>query len=93
VFRHVLAELRTRVRANKFVMTAHALDEAEEDGLSVYDVEHIILTGEILARQIDADTHERKYVVGGKSISGQGCEVVVKFGLSEKIVIITAYVL
>lgn len=93
MFRRVLAELRAQVRGKSFIVTGHALDEAEEDGLTVYDIEHVLLTGEISIRQVDPVTRERKYVVGGTCLSGRSCEVVIKFGPTGRLVIITVYLL
>ena len=39
-----------------FMMTQHARKETNDDGLTVFDVEHAILTGEILERQRDHET-------------------------------------
>jgi ribosomal protein L27 len=37
-------------------MTTHAEDELENDGLSIFDVENAILSGEIIERQRDNET-------------------------------------
>jgi hypothetical protein len=39
------------VRTSRYVMTIHGADEMEADGLTVYDVEHRVLTGTIVHRQ------------------------------------------
>ena len=93
MFRRVLSELRSQVHSKNFIVTGHAPDEADEDGLTVYDIEHVLLTGEISIRQVDSETRERKYVVGGIGLSGQFCEVVVKFSPTGRLVIITVYAL
>jgi hypothetical protein len=43
----------------------HAEEEMVDHGLSVFDVEHAILTGRIVERQRDVHTREWKYVVEG----------------------------
>jgi hypothetical protein len=40
--------MRRKVRAGHYVMTLHAEDEMDADGLSIYDVESAVLTGEIV---------------------------------------------
>jgi hypothetical protein len=40
--------MREKVRALDYVMTLHAEEEMEDDDLSILDVEHVILTGELL---------------------------------------------
>ncbi|MCX7000741.1 MAG: DUF4258 domain-containing protein [Candidatus Sumerlaeota bacterium] len=72
-------------------MTLHAEEEMDEDGLSIYDVENCLLTGQIEERQRDIHTGERKYRICGEFINGRSMEVVVKFGPTGKLVIITVY--
>ena len=48
MFDHVLQRMREKVRALDYVMTLHAEEEMEDDDLSILDVEHVILTGELL---------------------------------------------
>jgi hypothetical protein len=45
--------MREKVRALDYVMTLHAEEEMEDDDISILDVEHVILTGEISERQQD----------------------------------------
>jgi hypothetical protein len=72
-------------------MTVHGQEEMEADGLTVYDVEHVILTGEIVERQIDQQTVEPKYVLEGETTSGERATVVAKIGPTGRLVIITVY--
>lgn len=64
----------------------------DEDSLSIYDVEHCILTGKILERQKDKVTAEWKYRIKGQSLTGVEVEVVAKMSPTGKLVIITVYV-
>lgn len=73
-------------------MTLHAEEEMSEDGLTIFDVESGILTGEILERQKDRVTSERKYRIRGRTISGGKVEVIVKLSPTGKLVIITVYI-
>ena len=73
-------------------MTTHAEEEMDNDGLTIFDVESVILTGEIVERQRDRRTREPKYLVRGETIAGIRRAVVVgKFGLTDKLVILTVY--
>jgi len=72
-------------------MTLHAEEEMDEDGLSIYDVENCLLTGQIEERQRDIQTGEIKYRICGKFINSGSIEVVVKFGPTGNLVIITMY--
>lgn len=53
--------MRDRVKTRQYGMTIHAEEEMSDDNLSIYDIEHAILTGEILERQKDRVTAESKY--------------------------------
>ncbi len=83
--------MRELVRRRRYVTTTHADEEADEDGLSVLDIESVILTGEIVERQRDRETHEWKYVVHGQGLDGRGAFVVAKFGLLGSLYILTVY--
>lgn len=72
-------------------MTQHARKEMNDDRLTVFDVEHAILTGEIREWQRDPETLEPKYRIGGKSIDGELIETVVKMSPTGKAVIMTVY--
>jgi hypothetical protein len=82
--------MRERVRARRYVMTLHAEDEMNDDGLSIFDVESGILTGEIIERQKEA-AGEWKYLVSGKTMTDNDIVVVGKLSLTGKLVIITVY--
>ena len=56
----ILEKIRARVRAHRYVMTLHAEDEMEEDGLGIFDVENALLIGSIVGRQTDRQSRERK---------------------------------
>ena len=64
--------MRELVRTRQYVMTLHAEDEMEADGLTVYDVESAILTGQIIERQKDRASAEWKYVVRSKPLLVRG---------------------
>ena len=86
-----LTRIREKVRRRQYVVTFHAKREMDEDELTSYDVEHVILSGEILERQRDADTSESKYRVRGQTIKGPEAEVIVKISPTGKVVVITVY--
>jgi hypothetical protein len=73
-------------------MTLHAEEEMEEDGLSILDVENALLTGSVVGRQTDPRSKERKYLVRGRSVEDtRTVVVVVKFGPTALLVILTVY--
>lgn len=81
-------KFRAKVRALEYVMTIHAEEEMENDHLSIFDIEEIILTGEIVDRQQDPETKENKYLVAGKTIDDEAGVVVAKLSITDKLVII-----
>jgi hypothetical protein len=65
----------------------------DNDGLTIFDVESVILTGEIIEQQRDRKSRERKYLVRGQTVAGDETAVIVsKFGPTNKLVILTVYV-
>jgi hypothetical protein len=72
-------------------MTFHAEEEMNDDGLTIYDVENAIFTGDIIERQKDLNTGDWKYLIRGQAVFGDEVTVVTKFGYSGIIVIITIY--
>jgi hypothetical protein len=89
--RYFLRKIREKVFNRQYVVTIHADDEMHDDSLSVYDIEHVMLTGEIVERQRDEVTGELKYCIIGKTLGEQDAQVVVKLGPTDKLVIITVF--
>ena len=91
MYDRILKQLREKVRTRQYVMNLHAEEEMDEDGLTIFDVERGIFTGEIIERQQDQNTGEWKYLVQGQSVIGNQVIVVTKVSPTEKLVIITVY--
>ena len=45
--------MREKLRSRQYVMTVHAEEEMDADGLSIFDIENAVLTGRIVERQVD----------------------------------------
>ena len=84
-------QLRNLTRTLNYVVSTHAAEELEDDNLSILDLENIVLTGQIIARQRDTQTREVKCVVSGIALDGSAAEAVVKLGFAGKLVVITVY--
>jgi len=91
MFERVLKQMRGKIRTRQYVMTLHAEEEMNNDGLTIFDVERGLLTGEIGERQKDKVTGEWKYLVEGRTIEGDVVVVVNKLSPTGKLVIITVY--
>jgi hypothetical protein len=87
----MLLRIRELVRAGRYVVTLHASEEMESDGLTLYDMEHCILVGRVVRRQRDRATGERKFLVHGDALNGIQVVVVAKIGPTGKLVVITVY--
>ncbi|NEP61695.1 MAG: DUF4258 domain-containing protein [Symploca sp. SIO2G7] len=93
MFASVLKSIQEKILRQEYVITLHADEEMDDDNLMLTDVEQAILTGEIIELQKDRATAERKYRIQGYSTDGDLVEVIVKLGLSGKVIIITVYAL
>lgn len=86
-----ITRIRECIRLLNYVVSIHAAEELDDDNLTVFDLENIILTGEIIERQRDARTREVKCVVRGFTREGQSAETVVKIGPLGNLFVITTY--
>ena len=86
-----ISRFRHLIRTLDYVVSTHAADKLEDDHLTIVDLENIILTGQIVERQRDAESREVKSVIAGVALDGSAAEVVVKIGLTGKLIVITAY--
>ena len=91
MFDRILKRMRELIRTRQYVMPLHAEDEMDADGLTIYDVESVILTGRIIERQKDHASVEWKYLVRGQALVGDAVTVVAKFGPTGKLVLITVF--
>lgn len=91
MYERILQQIRDKIRTRRYVMTIHAEEEMDDDNLSIFDVESIVLSGKIHERQKDTETAEWKYLITGETLAGEKATVVGKLGVTEKLVIITVY--
>jgi hypothetical protein len=89
--RVTIQRLRDFVRNLDYSISAHATDELEDDGLTVYDLEEIFHSGEIVERQRDRATGEAKFVIRDDTAAGKQAECVIKIGPSGRLHVITVY--
>ena len=92
MFEQTLKRIQAQVRNLAYIMTRHAFVEMENDRLTIFDVEHTLLTGKITERQKDLQSDEWKYVVEGQTLGSEIATVVTKFTFTGTLVIITVYV-
>jgi hypothetical protein len=92
VFEPILQQIQAKIRTLDYVMTIHADEEMDDDGLSILDVEQVILAGQIVERQRDRNTGEWKYLINSPTDEGLNVMVVAKLSPTDTVVIITVYV-
>ncbi|NJN99104.1 MAG: DUF4258 domain-containing protein [Anaerolineales bacterium] len=83
--------MRERIRTRQYVMTLHADEEMDNDGLTIFDVERGVLTGKVIERQKDHNMGDWKYLIRGQTVVGKQVIVVTKLSPTNKLVIITVY--
>ena len=93
MYEGILRRMQDLVLDQQYVMTYHARQEMNEDGLSVFDVEQGIITGEVVERQRDRVTGGWKYRILGETIESDSMELVARFSLTGRLVILTVYTL
>ncbi len=91
MFDKILKKFRENIRTNRYVMTIHAEEEMDDDGLTIFDVERGILTGIIVERQKDKKRGEWKYLVKGHTVYDMNIFVVAKISPTGKMFIITVF--
>jgi uncharacterized DUF497 family protein len=92
VLDEILQRIQAKVRTLDYVINRHADEEMDDDGLSIFDIENVLLTGQIVERQRDQQTREWKYLIKGQTQDNLDVVVVTKIGPSDMVVIITVYV-
>lgn len=91
MYERVLQKFRASIRSLNYIVPLHADEEMDEDGLSVFDLENVVLTGAIVERQRDSVTREWKYLVRGPGLDDVNLVVVGKLSVTGRLVIITVY--
>ena len=91
MYNQVLQQVRDKIRTRRYVVTIHAEEEMDDDSISIFDVESVVLSGQIDERQKDTETAEWKYLITGETLAGEKATIVGKLSVTEKLVIITVY--
>ncbi len=92
MYEKILEEICYLIRSKRYVMTLHAEEEMADDDLTIFDVEHVILTGKIIERQKDNTSYEWKYLIEGNTLNIKIATVVAKISLTQKLVVITVFI-
>jgi hypothetical protein len=83
--------MQEKIRTSQYIVSEHADERMDDDGLAIYDVECAILSAEIQERQRDRETKEWKYRLRGASADGGPVEVIAKISPRGKLAVVTVY--
>ncbi|MBB3119069.1 DUF4258 domain-containing protein [Pseudoduganella violacea] len=87
-----ISRIRDCIRSLNYVVSLHAAEGLDDDNLTIFDLESIILSGRIVERQRDYEWGERKYLIRGRTGDGRDAEAAVKLGFDHvTLVVITVY--
>lgn len=91
MFERILKQFREKVRTRQYVMTLHASEEMDEDDLSIFDIESVVLSGNIIERQRDSASSEWKYLIKGETLTGSFAITVTKISHTGKLIFLTVF--
>ncbi len=87
----ILGSIQRAVRENRYQMTDHALEEADADDLTLDDIVHVLLNGDLDSTYTD-DPRGARYVLRG-DVDEDEVDVVCRFRSDGTVlIIITVYV-
>ena len=87
----ILVRIRSAVREKRYQMTDHALEEADDDDLTLDDILDVLLNGELDSIYTD-DLRGTRYVIRG-DVDDDEVDVVCRFRQDDTLlIIITVYV-
>lgn len=86
----IISLIRRLYREEEYILSEHAEEEMQADGLERVDIENVIMNGWV-DRKLDDDPRGTRYCVVGPALDERMIEMVCRFTDSEKLVIITVY--
>ncbi len=89
--RRLLERIQVAVLSGDYDLTRHAINEMAEDELSIFDVEHAILSGEITKTETDDPRGPRYTTIGLTEDQKTEVGVVGRFTETGIYLIITVY--
>lgn len=88
--RRTIDRIRRAVRAGRWEITEHALEEAEADGFDAMDIRHALLVGTV--RMVYThDVRGTRYLVAGRGPEGRTMCVVCRFTSLRDLRVITVF--
>ena len=86
----MIDRIRQAVRAQRYRLSLHAIEEMAEDELESDDIEEVVLTGQVASR-FTLDPRGVRYEVVGDTLDGRRACIVCRFLTGGQLLVITAY--
>ena len=87
----LIERIRRKILSRDYDLTIHAIEEMAEDDLDILDIEHAVLTGQVVRRH-KHDPRGVKYTIQGLSLDGEKLVGIVgRFHGTDRFLIITVY--
>jgi hypothetical protein len=90
--KRAIEKLRQKIREQTYEISSHANEEMSDDDLTSLDIEHAILTGEIMSR-LTKDPRGTRYEVVGESLDGHRVAILCRMLSTGWLRIITVFAL
>jgi hypothetical protein len=79
-------EIRSKVQSGDYEISVHAFERMRQRGISLEDVENVIIDGEIIERNVDAQPFPKCIFWGFTRLKGESLHVVCSLTPHSKIV-------
>jgi Domain of unknown function (DUF4258) len=87
----LIDRIRRKILLRDYDLTIHAIEEMAEDDFDILDIEHAVLTGQVVRRH-KHDPRGIKYTIQGLSADGEKLVGIVdRFHGTDRFLIITVY--
>jgi len=90
--KRTIEKLRQTIKDQSYEISSHANEEMSDDDLISLDIEHVILTGDIISR-LTKDPRGSRYEIVGESLDGRSVAVLRRMLSTGWLRIITVFAL
>ena len=90
--KRTIEKLRQNIKEQRYEISSHANEEMSDDDLISLDIEHVILTGDIISR-LTKDPRGSRYEIVGESLDGRSVAVLCRMLSTGWLRIITVFAL
>jgi hypothetical protein len=87
----ILKRIRYCIQSEKWEVTLHADEEAQDDNVSISDIKHAIENGKIIKKSTN-DPRGTRYKLLGETFDGRLLNIVLKFNSLNEVKLITVFI-